>query len=67
MEKQKNQHKGIVDKRILTGKILSGEMKEKDLSAYLKSLPDVSENAREVVIEMDQRRGAKAKKDQSFE
>ena len=62
MDKQKAPYKGSMDKRILKGKILIGELKEKDLSAYLKSLPDVAENAQEVEIDMDLRRVAKGKK-----
>ncbi len=66
MEKQKTPYKGIADKRILQGKILVGEVKEKELNAYLKTLPDVAANGQEVEIDMDLRRGAKAakKKDQ---
>jgi len=62
MDKRKTPYKGSMDKRILKGKILVGELKEKELSAYLKSLPDVAENAQEVEIDMDLRRGAKGRK-----
>ncbi len=37
-----------IDRRIISRKLLTGEFSEKDLSALLKKLPDVSENAEEV-------------------
>lgn len=36
------------DRRIISRKLLAGEMSEKDLSALLKKLPDMSENVEEV-------------------
>jgi hypothetical protein len=38
------------DKRILTRKIMQGEISEKDVQVLLKKLPDVSENADEVSL-----------------
>jgi len=39
------------DKRILTRKILSGEISEEKLKKYLSELPDVSECAEEIIVE----------------
>jgi hypothetical protein len=38
------------DKRIISRKLLHGEISEKDLQALLKKLPDVSDNAEEVTL-----------------
>lgn len=37
-----------LDKRIISRKILAGEISEKELQSLLKKLPDVAENAEEV-------------------
>jgi hypothetical protein len=37
-----------LDKRILSRKVLLGEVSEKDLQSFLKKLPDVADNAEEV-------------------
>ena len=37
-----------LDRRIISRKLLAGEIVEKDLQNSLKKLPDVSENAEEV-------------------
>jgi hypothetical protein len=36
------------DRRIISRKLLSGEMSEKDLHSLLKKLPDQADNAEEV-------------------
>lgn len=41
------------DRRIIARKMLIGELSEKDLVAILKKLPDVSENAEEVMPPAD--------------
>lgn len=38
------------DLRIISQRLLSGEISEKDLQSLLRKLPDVSENAEEVDI-----------------
>lgn len=38
-----------IDRRIISRKLLAGELSEKDLTSLLKKLPDVSENAEEIV------------------
>jgi len=40
-----------LDKRILSRKLLSGEISEKELQSLLKKIPDVAENAEEVRLE----------------
>jgi len=37
-----------IDRRIISRKLLIGELSEKDLSALLKKLPDVADNAEEI-------------------
>lgn len=39
-----------IDKRVLTRRLMQGEISEKDLQSLLKKLPDVSENAEEVSL-----------------
>jgi hypothetical protein len=39
------------DKRILSRKLMQGEISEKDLQSLLKKLPDVAENAEEVSLD----------------
>lgn len=41
------------DRRIISRKLLTGELSEKDLVGLLKKLPDVSENAEEVTPQTD--------------
>jgi hypothetical protein len=43
------------DKRILSRKLLQGEISEKDIQALLKKLPDVSENAEEVTLDENEK------------
>ena len=40
-----------LDRRILDKKLMGGELCEKDLELYLKELPDLADNAEEIVIE----------------
>jgi hypothetical protein len=37
-----------IDKRILSRKLMQGEISEKDMLSLTKKLPDVSENAEEI-------------------
>ncbi len=48
MGKKVNVELMSVDRRIISRKLLAGEIYEKDLQSLLKKLPDVSENAEEV-------------------
>jgi hypothetical protein len=43
------------DKRIISRKLLQGEISEKDIQALLKKLPDVSENAEEVTLDENEK------------
>ena len=43
------------DRRLVENKISRGQMSEKQLAEYLETLPDVSENAEEVVVVMEDR------------
>jgi hypothetical protein len=45
MGKKVNNELLSFDRRIISRKILSGEMSDKDLNILLKKLPDVAENA----------------------
>ncbi|HNY50179.1 MAG TPA: hypothetical protein PLV50_04675 [Smithella sp.] len=42
------------DKRILSRKLMQGEISDKDLQALLKKLPDVADNAEEVSLNENQ-------------
>ena len=54
MDKKKFEYDDNMDKRIIEKKILSGEIAEKDLGKYLGELPDVSDNAEEIIIDMEE-------------
>ncbi len=43
-----------MDRRIIERKLLRGQISEKELKKYLSKLPDISDNAEEVLIEMEQ-------------
>jgi len=48
MSQKVNEELQRLDKRILSRKVLLGEVSEKDLQSFLKKLPDVADNAEEV-------------------
>jgi hypothetical protein len=48
MAKKVNVELLSIDRRIISRKLLAGEIYEKDLHSLLKKLPDVSDNAEEV-------------------
>jgi len=48
MSQKVNEELKSLDKRILSRKVSHGEISEKDLQSFLKTLPDVAENAEEV-------------------
>jgi hypothetical protein len=56
MSKEQNAIREETDKRLLDNKISRGQLSEKQLAQYLKTLPDASENAEEVVIVMEERK-----------
>lgn len=51
MKKKRVIVKNEFDKRIIEKKLMAGEMSEKDIESYLRELPDLAENAEEIVIE----------------
>lgn len=48
MSKRINTEMLKTDRRIISRKLLIGELSEKDLAGLLKKLPDMSQNAEEV-------------------
>jgi hypothetical protein len=44
-----------IDRRIISRKLLSGELLEKDLVSLLKKLPDVSENTEEIPFQPNEK------------
>jgi hypothetical protein len=48
MGKKVNTELLSLDRRIISRKLLAGEISEKDLHSLLKKIPDVAENAEEV-------------------
>ncbi|MFA5324331.1 MAG: hypothetical protein WC373_16770 [Smithella sp.] len=51
MSKKVNAETMSNDRRILSRKLLQGEISEKEMQVILKKLPDVAENAEEVTLE----------------
>jgi hypothetical protein len=56
MSKEQNAIREETDRRLLENKILRGQLSEKQLAQYLKTLPDASESAEEVVVVMEERK-----------
>ena len=54
MSKRVNAEAISNDKRILSRKLMQGEISEKDLQVLLKKLPDVADNAEEVSLNENQ-------------
>ena len=59
MKKDKGKSQELLDKRIAELKITRGEITEKALKSYLKSLTDVSDNAEEIVLAWERKKEAK--------
>ena len=55
MSKRINAEMLKTDRRIISRKLLAGELSEKDLAALLKKLPDLSENAEEVTPQANEK------------
>ncbi|MDD5712894.1 MAG: hypothetical protein PHY31_09100 [Smithellaceae bacterium] len=55
MDKKKSDCRDDRDRRIVAQKILRGEMAEKDLREYLSDLPDCSENAETISVNIKER------------
>lgn len=56
MAKEQKKTTEPMDRRLFEIKLLRGQMSKKQLSKYLETLPDVSENAEEVTIVMEERK-----------
>ena len=51
MSKKENEEILEMDKRIISRRMLAGELSEKDLQAALKKLPDVRDNVEDISLE----------------
>jgi hypothetical protein len=49
-------YEGNPDKRIIQKRILNGEITEENLKDYLGSLPDLSYNAEEIAVSLEDKR-----------
>lgn len=45
-----------MDKRIIEQMIQTGKITAEEIKTYLESLPDVSENAEEIIVDMERKR-----------
>ena len=54
MGKKKVGYDGNLDKRIIEKKLSKRTVSEKDLEGYLAQLPDVSDNAEEIIIDIEE-------------
>jgi len=55
MSKRVNTELLKIDRRIISRKLLIGELSEKDLTSLLKKLPDVSDNAEEISFQVNEK------------
>jgi hypothetical protein len=56
MSKKPIPYQGNPDKRIITKRLLTGEITEDHLKEYLNSLPDVSANAEEISVTLEEKK-----------
>jgi hypothetical protein len=56
MVKEQKRTREEMDKRLLENKLLRGQMSKKKLQEYLATLPDLSANAEEVVVVIEERK-----------
>ena len=61
MVKEQTGIKGDMDRRIIDRKLMHCQITDKELKKYLTKLPDLSANAEQVIIEMEQRPSRPAK------
>ncbi len=54
MSKKSNTEALQEDVRIISRRLLGGEMSEKEMQSLLKKIPDVAENAEEITIDEDE-------------
>ena len=55
MVKEQTGIKGEMDRRIINRTLMHCQITDKELKKYLTKLPDLSANAEQVIIEMEQR------------
>ena len=55
MPRKVNSESLNIDRRIISRKLLSGEITEKDLQSLLKKLPDVTDNVAEEIENPDEK------------
>jgi hypothetical protein len=55
MSKRVNTELLKIDRRIISRKLLIGELSEKDLTSLLKKLPDVADNAEEIPFQVNEK------------
>ena len=55
MPKRVNPELMKIDRRMISRKLLAGEMSEKELTCLLKKLPDVSGNAEEIPFQPNEK------------
>jgi len=53
MKRKHVQYDGDLDKRIIEKKLIEGKITEENLEEYLARLPDVSDNAEEIIVDME--------------
>ena len=51
MQKKENTELNEMDKRIISRRVLFGELSEKELKSLFKKLPDLADNAEEIALE----------------
>jgi hypothetical protein len=61
MVKDQTGIRGDTDRRIIDRKLMHCQITDKELKKYLTKLPDLSANAEQVIIEMEQRPSCPAK------
>jgi len=49
-------HDKTMDKRIIENKLRTGEITKEQMKKYLEELPDASDNAEEIFIEIERKR-----------
>lgn len=54
MSKKSNTEVLQQDRRIISRRVLAGEISDKDMQSYLKKLPDITENAEEITIDEEE-------------
>jgi hypothetical protein len=56
MNKKSPHYEGNQDKRFMQKRLMNSEITEEELKDYLNSLPDVSYNAEEITVSLEDKR-----------